>query len=197
MKTDRFLSLLVGVLIAAQIALVLASWLLSATSAGSVRSLLSAEGVRWFCGSFSAMLASPLLACLLLLSMAWGCAVGSGLTRIAAGPSRGRQRMALRLALVVALLWLVVLALLAFMPRAVLLSATGHLWPSPFSRALVPLLALGVILMAAAYGRTTRAFQSFADIVRSLVDGVARCAPLLVLYVFIIQFSESLRYVFL
>ena len=70
MKTDRFLSLLVGVLIAAQIALVLASWLLSATSAGSVRSLLSAEGVRWFCGSFSAMLASPLLACLLLLSMA-------------------------------------------------------------------------------------------------------------------------------
>lgn len=198
MKTDRLVALLVGALTIAQVALVFVSWLLSATASGSVHSLLSAEGARWFCGSFAALLGSPLLACLLLLSMAWGSAVGSGLVKaLPVHQPGGRQRFAFQLALAVALSYLVVVALLAFTPRAMLLSATGHLWPSPFSRALLPLFALGVVLVSAVYGRASRTFQSFTDIVMSLVQGVSRCAPLFVLYVFIIQFYESLRYVFL
>ena len=55
------------VLVLAEVMLVILSWLLSATMMEGVRSLLSSEGIRWFVGSYSAMMASPLLVWLLLL----------------------------------------------------------------------------------------------------------------------------------
>ena len=64
----RLLAYLVLALALAEVVLVLASWLLSATMAGNVRSLLSSEGVRWFFGGFTTMLASPWLVWLVLLA---------------------------------------------------------------------------------------------------------------------------------
>lgn len=195
MKTERLLPILVGLLIVAQAVLALLSWFLSATSmAGSVHSLISAEGVRWFCANLTHIIGSPLLACLLLLSMAWGTV---SRCRIAAPHAPlARRRLARRMAIVVLLVCLILIGLLAFVPHAMLLSATGHLWPSPFSRALVPLFCLCAIAVAAVYGRASRAFLSFADVVRSWAVGVASASPFLVLYVFIVVFYESLRYVF-
>ena len=77
-----------------------------------------------------------------------------------------------------------------------LLSATGGLWPSPFSRALVPSAALGIIVLAVSYGAVTRHFTSLTDVWQSLSDGMATAAPLLVLYVLLIQLYSSLCFVF-
>ena len=67
-------------LLLTEVALLLLSWLLSATMAEEgVRSLLSPEGVRFLLGGFTSFLQKPLLIWLLLLSMAWGCIQGSGL----------------------------------------------------------------------------------------------------------------------
>ncbi|MBR1484145.1 MAG: AbgT family transporter [Prevotella sp.] len=183
-------------LIVAQLLLVLVSWLLSATLTEGVRSLLSAEGLRWFVGGYSRMLLTPLLAWLLTGAMAAGCALQSGIGGLLRWPKDYRQQLAFRIAVLLVAMYVVVLVVLAFIPHAVLLSATGGLWPSPFSDALVPLLSLAVIIVSAVYGLVVHRFATLADIFHSLVLGLSASAPLLLLYVLSVQLCESLRYVF-
>lgn len=188
----RLFSRLVLLLAVIQLLLVLLSWLLSAMMVEGVRSLLSSEGLRWFLGSFASMLATPWLVWLLLLSMAGGCLWRSGL---AAKPHTYRDRTALRAALVLMAVYVAFVLVLTAAPHAILLSATGRLFPSPFSRALVPLVAFGIILVSSVYGRSSGRFSSFSDIVDSLSFGIAKAGPLFVAYVMLIQLYESLRFV--
>ena len=178
--------------------MVLASWLLSATMAGNVRSLLSSEGVRWFFGSFSSMLASPWLVWLLLLAMAGGCLWQSGILQIRLPLSalHYRQRVALRTALILMVIYIAAILALTLVPHAVLLSATGRLFPSPFSRAIVPIVSFGIMLMSVAYGWASGSFRSLTTIVSSMSAGIATAAPLFILYIVFVQFYESLWFVF-
>lgn len=193
---SRFTSTLSLLLLIALAVVVLLSWLLSATTGGDCRSLLSSEGIRFFLGGFVTALQKPLLVWIILLAMAWGTIRRSAIHRMFLPTDRNTLPQHLGLLAFVALSFLAVIILLTATPHAVLLSATGGLWPSPFSRALVPLLALWLVLMAVAYGVFTRRFLSFADVCNALTDGIASCAPLLLLYVLAIQLYESLRFVF-
>ena len=183
-------------LVLALVVLALLSWLLSATMGEGVRSLLSSEGIRFFFGGFVGMLLKPALVWILLLAMAWGCIDGSGILDALRGPIGRRQRRPFIMAAVLLVIYVIVVLLLSASPHAVLLSATGGLWPSAFSRALVPLVAFGLILTSTAYGVASRRFLSLADICHSLSAGLAASAPLLLLYVLLMQFYESLRFVF-
>lgn len=194
--------LVVGLAIAEAL-LVLFSWLLSATMTEGVRSMLSGEGVRWFFGSFVSVISSPFLVWLLLLSMAYGCLSQSKLlsTFRSSGsqPIRSfsyRQRVALRSAVVTATLYVIVVMTLTVVPHAVLLSATGQLFPSAFSRALVPIIAFGVSLVSAVYGLMSGRFGTLYDVVSSLSFGITKTAPLFVLYLVVAQFLASLQFVF-
>jgi p-aminobenzoyl-glutamate transporter AbgT len=53
-----------------------------------------------------------------------------------------------------------------------------------------------MMLTSIVYGLSARIFRSFQSITDSLVSGLASAAPYLLLYVFFMQFYESLRYVF-
>lgn len=190
---SRLLSRLVVTLAVGEVVLVLLSWFLSATQWAPVRTLLSSEGVRWFFSGFTSWLASPPLAWLLLLSMAWGPLRRSGL--LSRRPVR-RRRLALRVALLLLLFYVGVILLLTVLPHALLLSALGSLWQSPFSHAFIAIVALGVILCAAAYGFVVRSFLTLADLFQAMVDGLCVAAPLVLVYVLLIQFYESLCYIF-
>ena len=194
----RLLAYIVLALALAEVVLVLASWLLSATMAGNVRSLLSSEGVRWFFGGFTAMLASPWLAWLVLLAMAGGCLWQSGIVsiRLPLSSLHYRQRVALRTALILLVIYVAAILALTLVPHAVLLSATGRLFPSPFSRAFVPIVSFGVLLVSVAYGWASGSFRSIASIVSAMSTGIAAAAPLFILYVVFVQLYESLRFVF-
>lgn len=194
----RLLAYLVLALALAEVVLVLASWLLSATMAGNVRSLLSSEGVRWFFGGFTTMLASPWLVWLVLLAMAGGCLWQSGIVsiRLPLSSLHYRQRVALRTALILLVIYVAAILALTLVPHAVLLSATGRLFPSPFSRAFVPIVSFGVLLVSVAYGWASGSFRSIASIVSAMSTGIAAAAPLFILYVVFVQFYESLRFVF-
>ena len=183
----------VSALALSEVVLVLLSWLLSATQMAEVRSLLSSEGIRWFFAHFVDGLCTPLLVWMLLLSMAGGVCWRSGL------PSKtnmGRRGFGLRIALLVAVVYVGIILLLTALPHALLLSAMGSLWHSPFSRAFVALVAFGIIICSMAYGFTVRAFTSFADVCQSMIDGLVWATPFMLLYVFAMQFYESLRYAF-
>lgn len=180
-------------LLSAQVLLVLMSWLLSAMMTEGVRSLISSEGVRWFLGGFVDIMLTPLLAWMLLLAMAYGC-----IRRAARHPHlRPRRRLWAWLSVFAVVLTSVLLVgLLAATPHAILLSATGQLFPSAFSRALVPLLALTIILSAVAYGLSARSFHSLSNIVSSMIFGLEEVSPWLFLYLLSMQLYESVLYVF-
>ena len=205
------------VLFLAEALLFILSWLLSATRMESVRSLISSEGIRWFFGSWQSIVSSPLLVWLLLCLIAWGSLRKSGLMRSGQnGGSRSalplglsknfftfhysllpfRDRLALRVSLVFLVIYLFILALLTLTPHAILLSATGHLFPSAFSRSLVPVIAFGVCLVSITFGLVSGRLRSLADILDALSTGIARGAPLIVIYLFAIQLFESFRFVF-
>ena len=203
--------ILSALLVVGELLLIMASWLLSATMGDSVRSLLSPEGIRWMLGSFVDTIQTPVLVWLLLLAMAYGCLQGSGIfdrrngsgQRSSAATVKAVRRLPSRLfsftpalwgALLLLLLAVVIVAILVVVPPGVLLSATGSLWPSPFSRALLPLTALAIIIFATAYGILARSFTSFAAIIESLAHGVALAAPLFVVYVFLALFVASLHF---
>ena len=181
-------------LLVAEAVLILISWIFSAMRIEGVRSLLSGEGVRWFFGNFTTMVASPWLACVVLMLIALGCLQKSGLT--GRSHTSYRDRMALRLTVVFLVLYVGVVLLLTAVPHAVLLSATGSLFPSPFSRSIVPLLSFGVILISVSFGLVSGRFQTLADVLEALSFGCRKGAPLFIFYILVIQLYESLKFVF-
>ena len=200
MKIRQVVAGVAWVLVLAELVLVLLSWLLSATMTGDVHSLLSSEGVRWFFGSFCSMLATPWVVWLLLLAMTGGCLWQSGLLSAFSRASSTlgyRGRMAFRTTLVLLIIYIAAVVALTAVPHAVLLSATGQLFPSPFSRSLVPILSFGLLLLSAVYGWVSGRFTSFTDIVDAMSYGIARSAPAFVLYVLLLQLYESLVFVFM
>ncbi|MBO4826363.1 MAG: AbgT family transporter [Prevotella sp.] len=198
----KYVGRLASVLFALQLLLFLVSWLLAAVSPGtSVRSLLAGEGVRWFFGRFVDNLATPLLVWLLLAALAYGALRSSGLLptlrQLLSGPRLPfRSRYGLTIVLVEVILVVVVMVLLTAIPHAVLLSATGHLFPSSFSRSLVPVVCFAVILVSVSFGLATGRFRSSDDVFNALSSGVASWLPLWLLYVLAVQFYCSVCYVF-
>lgn len=183
-------------LLLAECLLVILSWLLSATRLEGVRSLLSSEGVRWFVGTYSDMIASPLLAWLLLAMVSLGCLQTCGIFAAVKTFKSYRDRIALRVSLVFLFIYLGEICLLTLMPHAILLSVTGSLFPSAFSRSLVPIVTFGICLFSVSYGIMSGRTRSLTAILESLSYGVEKGAPLLVLYIFLMQFVASLRFVF-
>ena len=177
----------------AELLLVILSWLLSATRLDGVRSLISSEGIRWFVGEFTYTLASPLLVWLLLVLVALGCLQRSGLM------SRGRgyrDRVALRVSLSFMIIYVVIICLLTLMPHAILLSATGSLFPSAFSRALVPIICFGIGVLSISFGMVSGRLHTLTDILDALTFGLQQGAPLIILYIMFFQFYASLLFVF-
>ena len=189
----KYLPHIAFLLFAAQLLLMLVSWLLAAAIPTSgVRSLLSSEGLRWFLGHFSDVLGTSVLLCLLLLLMAYGCLRGCGILHF---KTSYRQSRALAIMLLLLAVYVGIIVLLAMIPQAVLLSATGSLWPSPFSAAICPLFAFGITLLSAVYGYVAGSYHNMSDVYQSLIDGVRDGAPLLLFYVLLGQLYYSLLFI--
>jgi aminobenzoyl-glutamate transport protein len=189
----KFLPHIAFTLFVAQLLLMLVSWLLSAAFPDSgIRSLLSGEGMRWFFGHFSHQLATPVLVCLVLVLMAYGTFRHCGLLHYR---STYRERRALTMTLLLTVVAVMLLVLLAAIPHAVMLSVTGSLWPSPFSRALLPLLSFIVIVLSAFYGIMAGHFANLSNVYDALLDGIRQGAALLLFYLLTIQLYLSVCYI--
>jgi len=196
------LGVLGGILLLAQIILVLLSWLLSATRLEGVRSMLSSEGIRWFFGSFTQHVGSPLFVWLVLMLIALGALQRCGIVNIFI-PKKSvktsltyRDRIAIRVSFVFLIIYIAIICLLVFMPHAILLSATGELFPSAFSRSLIPIIAFGFVVFAISFGLMSGKMKTLGNILESLSYGISRGAPIIIIYILAIQFYASLRFVF-
>ena len=196
----RFFAYLTAAVLLLQVLLFVVSWLIAAAMPdNTVRSLLGNEGIRWFFGSFVSNVATKPLVWMLVVAMAWGTIAESGITRAflkRTKPLAYRQRFALRAVIVELLIAVVIILLLAFVPNAPLRSVTGQLFPSSFSRSLIPILAFCTIVMAATYGLLSGAMRGIVDVFNALVEGIRRFIPLFILYVAVVQLFFSIIYVF-
>lgn len=183
-------------LLLADVLLVLLSWLMSAMPTVEVRSLLTGEGIRWLLGHSCDMIATPLLAWIVLLGMGVGCLRASGLLT-AFSRAGHRDRVALWSTGVLLVLYVVVLLLLTAVPHAILLSATGDLFPSPFSASLVPCLAFGLCLLSIVYGVMSGRFSTLSDIYEALLSGLRSSAVFILFYVLLIQLYYTVSFVFM
>ena len=175
-----------------QLLTMLVSWLLSAVyPVSGIHSLLSGEGLRWFFGSFADMLATPVLVWIILLSMGYGMLRRCGLLSYRA---TFRERRARTMTLLLLVIYVGVILLLTVAPHAILLSATGQLWPSPFSRALVPVIAFSVISLCAFYGIIAGYLDTLSDVYDAALYGIRLAAPLLLFYLLLAQLYLSFWY---
>ena len=183
-----------------QLLLFLVSWLIVAASPGNtIRSLLSSEGFRWFFGSFVNNVTTPPLAWIIVMAMAYGAIRDSAILKIwrkGRGEWTYRQTFAFRIVLVQIFAYVLFIALVAFIPHAPLLSATGSLQHSSFLHSIIPVTAAAMTLAAGTFGMLTATMRSIVDVVKSLVRGVARAALLIVLYIFAAELYFSIAYVF-
>lgn len=189
-------------LVAAEAAVVLVSWLVGSLAPTlPVRSVLSGEGARWFVGSFTDNVSSPLLVWLLLCQVAYGALVHGGMWRAVSRVMRHRQldyrerhafwAVVLMLAMIVA-----AVILLAFVPHAILLGVSGGLFPSPFSAGIVPMAAFTVTVLSVAYGVFSGVLGTVSDVFRCFYAGVIDSASLIPLYILASQLYHTFVFVF-
>lgn len=183
-------------LIYVQIALILLSWIITAAKPQlHLRSLLSSEGLRWLFGALTNNLTTPVLTCLLLLGMAHGAVVESGVLNVFR-PSTFRQRFAQRVVIAEVVIFLVVILLLTAVPHAVLLSATGVLIPSSFTDGLLPVLAIFVMFVAATYGMISGFQPTVVNVIEAISSGIVRWRWPILLYFLLAELYASFLYVF-
>lgn len=186
------------VLVVLQIATVLFSWIVSSVSPTlPYRSILSSDGLRWFFGSFVDNISCPLLTWLILIVIAYGAYVHSGLKSalITFRKSDYRQRHALSLSITVGVVILLLFSVLSFVPHAILLGVSGGLFPSPFSSALIPVLAFILVVSSVVYGLACGRYSSVTEIFRGLYVGFYIFAPIFPVYVLAVQLYYSVRYI--
>ncbi len=187
----RWLGWATLVVVCLQLLLFLVSWLIAATAPElMVRSLLSAEGIRWFVGHFMTNLQSPLLVWLLLMSIAGG-AFDSALKAHRQSPSA----YALHIVVIQLLTIVTLVLLLTIVPHALLLSVTGNLFPSSFSDGLIAILCFSVTLCSLTYCVASRHVTSVGDAYSVLCSGVRWFAVVIPLFVVSSQLYYSFMFV--
>lgn len=206
MKSDKFsprraLAVTVVVLTALEAVIVFLSWLVPAIYPYShVRPLLSPEGARFLVGSLVSAMSVPPLMWLVLCAMSWGVLFESGLLQAIALFVRRPHghpfalRLSLYAAVAVTLISITIVGLLTFAPGSILLSATGEIQGSSFLVGLIPLLALTAGVSAVVYGFLSSRFSCSSCLFGAMSRGLRSASPLIVLYVFAMQFLLSLLY---
>lgn len=185
-----------------QILLILGSWVVtSAMPELQMRSLLSSEGVRWFFGHFVSNLTTPLLVDIILLVVGIGCAQSSGLWKVITD-CFGRRRLSfsdragLHVAVVELVVFVVVMILLTCVPHGILLSVTGHLFPSSFSISLIPVLSFAMVVCSLSFKVVSNHSLSMKQLCDILTYGITKYALLFPVYILAVELYSSVVFVF-
>ena len=199
-RTGKYIARLALVLGVFQLIAVLGSWIFKAVSPElPIRSLLSAEGIRWMVGSIGDNLAGRGLVWLLLGSMAFGSVKFCGILDV---PRKWKamsfwDRFGVMVALAELLVIVVLTLLLTVLPHAVLLGVTGNLYPSSFSKSFFFIVCLSVCFISVSFGVVSSRLRSLEEVCDCLVAGISYTLPLWLIYVLAIELYASLRFIFI
>ena len=183
-----------------QIMVVILSWMIKTIYPEfNGRSLLSGEGVRWFLGNFTNNVASNILVWIILIGLSWGAIRSSNILQVfkRSHTLSYRERLGLRIVLIEIMIWFTVIALLSFIPHAAMLSITGQLFPSSFSKSIVPLITFIALFSSITYGLIIGRLRKGNLIIEALSNGIKQIAPYIIIYIILVQLIYSIKFVLL
>ena len=183
-----------------QIMVVILSWMIKTIYPDfNGRSLLSGEGVRWFLGNFTNNVASNILVWIILIGLSWGAIHASHILQVfkRSHTLSYRERLGFRVVLIEIMIWFTVIALLSFIPHAAMLSITGQLFPSSFSKSIVPLIAFIALFSSITYGLIIGRLRKGNLIIEALSNGIKQIAPYIIIYIILVQLIYSIKFVLL
>lgn len=185
--------------------LLLISSLVLSSAGYEVNNIMSSEGLRWsFLNALSNVLKEPLIYLIGFL-ITVGAYKRSGLNvalaRLLTGrwrrrPLPFRQRRALWFALLLTLLFVSFMATLVLLPQGVLVSVTGRIFPSPFSRGLVPAFMVAMVLVSVTYGVIGNTLRTFHEVMQSVYCGLGEYAGWVMVYLLGAHSYACLMYIF-
>lgn len=183
-----------------QVGVIMASWLINAAAPElPVRSLLSQTGIRWFFGQFVTNMQSEYLIWIILSAIAYGCITKSRIVSYVLCHERHtyRERLGMRLAIVELIVFIGFMIALTLIPHAVLLSVTGHLFPSSFSKSIIPVVCFILGNCSLTYGWISGTLKDISDIYVAMTSGLSSAAWIIPLYIFFMQLYYSVTFVFI
>ena len=183
-----------------QIMVVILSWMIKTIYPDfNGRSLLSGEGVRWFLGNFTNNVASNILVWIILIGLSWGAIRASNILQVfkRSHTLSYRERLGFRVVLIEIMIWVIVIVLLSFIPHAAMLSITGQLFPSSFSKSIVPLIAFIALFSSITYGLIIGRLRKVNLIIEALSNGIKQIAPYIIIYIILVQLIYSIKFVLL
>ena len=183
-----------------QIMVVILSWMIKTIYPEfNGRSLLSGEGVRWFLGNFTNNVASNILVWIILIGLSWGAIRASNILQVfkRSHTLSYRERLGFRIVLIEIMIWFIIIVLLSFIPHAAMLSITGQLFPSSFSKSIVPLIAFITLFSSITYGLIIGRLRKGNLIIEALSNGIKQIAPYIIIYIILVQLIYSIKFVLL
>ena len=186
------------ILIVLQTILIFGSWIVSAAIPDSqIRPLIGAGGLRWFFSSFTEDMASPILVYIILITLTVNVFINSGMCELFSLKRKMnmQKKFALNVVLVELCTFIVLIVLLTAIPHAVLLSVTGELYPSSFTKGLIPMLCFIVTILSTSYGLVSGSLRGVYDIWNCITTGINFLPAVCFVYILLFQFVSSLSYV--
>lgn len=180
------------------------SWI-GSTMGYPLQNIFSDEGIRWFYAHLNESLTTPLLAFVFPVTMLCGAVARSGLGRLLKDLCRirgervritYRQKTALGISATFFTVYFATALLCVLTPHAVLLSATGHIYPSPFAHGILPVTALGVQLTAMIYANLSNHLHGLGEILSVVYWGIQRYAVWIFITLLTAQLIHTVMYIF-
>lgn len=197
-KKDSFNTYIFTGLLCIQLSVILLSWVLKAINPdSSIHSLLGRDGIRWFWGHFSDNINNRILVWMLFIGVLWGVLKESrfALLSFKKGDISYRERLGLKVFFSEIILILSFVLWLILAPNAILLSVTGHLFPSSFTSGVIPIASIIGVLSLSSYGFITGAFKRVSHVFHAMTKGITAISPYLILYCIVMELISSISYV--
>lgn len=201
---EEWCGIVAAILIAVLFLMILISWLISSAMPNThVRSLLNSDGIRWFLGHLIDHICSPVLVWIILLTISYGTLKSSGfmdaMLRVLRGDGKilFRERFSLWITVIEAAVIIAIYVPLVTFPHPILLSSTGELFPSPFSRSIIPVAAMTIVFTSLSFGVISRQIQSFSSAIHIMTSAFSSVSPIIVLYLIATILLHTVCYIFI
>lgn len=177
------------------------SWIGSVYAWDGIRNIISTEALRWFLRyTEEKLMSSPALYLVLLFFMSVGLFLHSGLGGLIWRMVRrerkmsGKEKKSLVAAVMIAVAYFMVYALLAWGPWNIVRGVTGRYVDSPLHDGALCILAIGIGVTSMVYGYSADHYRSDTDIVKGMSYMFSRFPSYLVSLFFVIQFMVAFEY---
>lgn len=179
----------------------LLSWVGSVYSWYGVRNIISTEALRWLLRNTEEnLMSSPALYIVIIFFMSIGLFLHSGLADVLwrllkrERKLSGKVRRSLVAVAVVAAIYFIVYALLAWGPWNIVRGVTGRYVDSPLHDGSFCILSIGIGIISLVYGYSSDRYRNDEDVVRGMSYMFSRFSSYIVSLFFVIQFMCAFEY---